>query len=147
MTRYVLATLVPGYNPVPLFLLGAGLWRTLPLCLHSPLITTFTQPYHRCCGSGQPWYADTRVERDGLSHRCLPYHQTWRHWAYVKYVKKKTRRVSLSIGVRTTMIRWVVYLLRIFKMFHGLMNNPVFSIWNSWILLLVIDLAEMPVCL
>ena len=24
------------------------------------------------------------------------------------------------------MIRWVVYLLRIFKMFHGLMNNPVF---------------------
>ena len=25
------------------------------------------------------------------------------------------------------MIRWVVYLLRIFKMFHGLMNNPVLS--------------------
>ena len=24
------------------------------------------------------------------------------------------------------MIRCVVYLLRIFKMFHGLMNNPVF---------------------
>jgi len=39
---------------------------------------------------------------------------------------KKTWRVSLSIGVRITMIRCVVYLLRIFKMFHGLMNNPVF---------------------
>ena len=43
----------------------------------------------------------------------------------MKYVKKKTWRVSLSIGVRITMIRCVVYLLRIFKMFHGLMNNPV----------------------
>ena len=40
-------------------------------------------------------------------------------------ILKKTWRVSLSIGVRNTMIRWVVYLLRIFKMFHGLMNNPV----------------------
>ena len=40
---------------------------------------------------------------------------------------KKTWRVSLSIGVRITMIRWVVYLLRIFKTFHGLMNNPVFG--------------------
>jgi hypothetical protein len=40
---------------------------------------------------------------------------------------KKTWRVSLSIGVRITMIRCVVYLLRIFKMFHGLMNNPVYK--------------------
>ena len=39
---------------------------------------------------------------------------------------KKTWRVSLSIGVRNTMIRLVVYLLRIFKMFYGLMNNPVY---------------------
>jgi len=38
---------------------------------------------------------------------------------------KKTWRVSVSIGVRITMIRCVVYLLRIFKMFHGLMNNLV----------------------
>ena len=38
---------------------------------------------------------------------------------------KKTWRVSLCIGVRITVIRCVVYLLRIFKMFHGLMNNPV----------------------
>jgi hypothetical protein len=37
----------------------------------------------------------------------------------------KTWEVSLSIGVRITMIRCVVYLLAIFKMFHGLMNNPV----------------------
>jgi hypothetical protein len=42
----------------------------------------------------------------------------------VKYVKK-TWKVSLSIGVRITMIRCVVYLLRIFKMFHELMNHPV----------------------
>ena len=38
---------------------------------------------------------------------------------------KKTSTVSLSIDVRITMISGVVYLLRIFKMFHGLMNNPV----------------------
>ena len=38
---------------------------------------------------------------------------------------KKTSIVSLSIDVRITMIRRVVYLLRIFKMFHGLINNPV----------------------
>jgi len=31
---------------------------------------------------------------------------------------KKTWRVSLSISVRITMISGVVYLLRIFKMFH-----------------------------
>jgi hypothetical protein len=40
----------------------------------------------------------------------------------------KTGKVSLSIGVRITMIRCVVYLLVIFKMFHGLMNNPVYSV-------------------
>ena len=40
---------------------------------------------------------------------------------------KKTWRVSISIDVRITMIRCVVYLLRIFKMFHGLMNNPVLT--------------------
>jgi hypothetical protein len=44
----------------------------------------------------------------------------------MKYVKKKYWRVSLSIGVIITMIRCVVYFLRIFKMFHGLMNNPVY---------------------
>ena len=66
----------------------------------------------------------TRVERDGLSHRCLPYYQMWTHWASVKCLKK-TWRVSFSIGVRITMIRCVVHLLRIFKMFHGLMNNLV----------------------
>ena len=37
---------------------------------------------------------------------------------------KRTWRVSLSINVRTTMIRWVVHLLWIFEMFHGLTNNP-----------------------
>ena len=87
---------------------SGGLWRTLSLCLHSPLISRFSQPYHRCCGSGRPWYADTRVERDGLSHKCLPYYQRWTNWASVKYVRKKTWRVSLSIGIRTTTIRWEV---------------------------------------
>jgi len=38
---------------------------------------------------------------------------------------KKTSTVSLSIDVRITMISGVVYLLRIFKMFHVIMNNPV----------------------
>jgi hypothetical protein len=81
----------------------------------------------------QPWYADTRVERDGLSHRCLPYYQRWTHWASVKYVKKKkTGGVSLSIGVRINMIHCVVYLLQIFKMFHGLMNNPVYCLMSGF---------------
>jgi hypothetical protein len=40
---------------------------------------------------------------------------------------KKTWRVSLSIGVRITMIRCVVYSLWVFKMFHGLTNIPVLS--------------------
>jgi len=31
------------------------------------------------------------------------------------------------MDVRIIMISGVVYLLRIFKMFHGLMNNPVLS--------------------
>jgi hypothetical protein len=49
-----------------------------------------------------------------------------------KYVRelflKKTWEVSLSIGVRITMIHCVVYFLLIFKMFNRLMNNPVFLI-------------------
>jgi uncharacterized membrane protein len=40
---------------------------------------------------------------------------------------EKAWRVSLSIGVRITMIRCVVYLLRVIKMFHRLMNNRVLS--------------------
>jgi hypothetical protein len=42
------------------------------------------------------------------------------------YLKKKTWKVSFSIGVRITMIRCVVYLLLIFKMVHRHMNNPVY---------------------
>ena len=37
---------------------------------------------------------------------------------YGLFVKKKTSTVSLSIDIIITMIRCVVYLLRIFKMFH-----------------------------
>jgi hypothetical protein len=48
-----------------------------------------------------------------------------------KYVRelffKKTWKVFLSICVRITMICCVVYLLQIFKMFHGFMNNPVYK--------------------
>jgi hypothetical protein len=79
--------------------------------------------------SRQLWYADTRVERDGLLHRCLPYYQRWTHWTSVKHVKK-TWRIPLSIGIRITMICCIVYLLRIFKMFYGLMNNPVLHTQN-----------------
>jgi hypothetical protein len=39
---------------------------------------------------------------------------------------EKMCRVSLSIDVRITTIRCVVYLLQIFKMFQGLMNNVVY---------------------
>ena len=85
----------PRIKPRATFSSG-GLWRTLSLCLHSPLITRFSQPYHRYCESCRPWYADTRVERDGLSHRCLPYYQRWTNWAPVKYVKKKRVFLSLS---------------------------------------------------
>jgi hypothetical protein len=41
---------------------------------------------------------------------------------------KNTWRVSISIGVRITMIHCVLYLLQIFKMFHRLKNNPVYLI-------------------
>jgi len=85
----------PDLTPCEFFFSG-GLWRTLSLCLHSPLIFRFSQAYHRCCGSGRPWYADTRVERDGLSHRCMPCYQRWRHWASVKYVIKLGQFLSLS---------------------------------------------------
>jgi len=68
--------------------------KDIALCLHSPLISRFSQPYHRCCGSGRPCYADTLVERDGLSHRCLPYYWRWKHWASVKYVKKNLESFS-----------------------------------------------------
>jgi len=73
------------------------------------------------------------VERDRISYSCLPYYQRLTHWASVKYVKK-LGRVSLSIGIRTTMIRWVVYLLKIFKMFYGLMNKPFSNVLSFRIL-------------
>jgi len=98
----------PGLTPCDVFFLG--------FVKDTVFVPPFPTNLHRCCGSGRPWYADTRVERDGLWHRCLPYYQRWTKWASVKCVKtkKKTWRVSLPIGVRTTMIRWVVHLLRIF---------------------------------
>ena len=63
--------------------------------------------------------------------------------------KKKTLRVSLPICVRTTMIRWVVYLLRIFKMFHGLMNNSVLVLDEYWLekTYSVENPVSLPLCL
>ena len=55
------------------------------------------------------------------------------------WICKKTWRVSHSISVRTTMIRRVVYLLWIFEMFQGIMNNPVYMqsnkihVFNEWV--------------
>jgi len=43
---------------------------------------------------------------------------------------KKLKTVSPSIDIRITMISGVVYLLRIFKMFHRLLNNPVLCLLN-----------------
>jgi len=76
------ATPVPGFNPVRLLLMGVCEGH----CLCASTLRKSrgsSQPYHLCCGSGRRWYADTRVERDGLSHRCLPYYQRWTHWASV----------------------------------------------------------------
>jgi hypothetical protein len=46
---------------------------------------------------------------------------------FTSFSLEVTWRVSLSISVRMTIIRCVVYLLQIFKMFHGIMNKPVYS--------------------
>jgi len=42
------------------------------------------------------------------------------------FLKKNFNSFSL-FGIRLTMISGVVYSLQIFKMFHGLMNNPVYK--------------------
>jgi acyl-CoA hydrolase len=49
------------------------------------------------------------------------------HIVHLRNYVEDTWRVSLSIGVRITTIRCVTYLLRIFKMFYELMNNPGFG--------------------
>jgi hypothetical protein len=56
-----------------------GSWETVQVFLKErpraqlPWFAARKQQYHRCCGSGRPWYADTRVGWNGLSYRCLPY--------------------------------------------------------------------------
>jgi hypothetical protein len=54
---------------------------------------------------------------------------------------KKTWEVSLSIGIRITMIHCVVYLLLIFKMVHGLMNNPILY---SYIIYILYKISKVP---
>jgi hypothetical protein len=44
---------------------------------------------------------------------------------------KNIWREYLSIGVRITLIRCIVYLLRICKLFHDLLNNSVYSFQTS----------------
>jgi hypothetical protein len=79
---------------------------------------------------GRSWYADTRVGRDGLSHKCLPYYQRWIFWVSVKLCYK-TWRFSLSICIRFNKIRCVFYLLQMLKVCHGLMNNSVY-VYRMW---------------
>jgi hypothetical protein len=78
-----------------------------------PSFAARKQRYHHCCGSGRPWYADTRVEWNGLSYRCPPFNQKWTHWASVKYVKK-TWWYYFYFSVIKFGIHCIVYLLRIF---------------------------------
>jgi hypothetical protein len=62
----------PDLTPCDFF--SGGLWRTLSLCLHSPLISRIFATV-----SLLPWFWSNVicwhvcVEWDGLSHRCLPY--------------------------------------------------------------------------
>jgi hypothetical protein len=62
-------------------------------------------------------------------HTCYYYLLAANQGNYVRelFLKKSLQNFSLSIGIRITMIRCVVYLLLIFKMFHGLMNNQYFT--------------------
>ena len=122
------ATPVTGFNPVRLFLMG-GLWRTLSLCLHSPLISRIFATVSRLLWLWSTVIWLTRVWNE-MDYRVDVCHITkdGHILSTVKYVKKKPWRVSLSLGIRTTMISWVVYLLRIFKMFHGLVNHPVYNV-------------------
>jgi hypothetical protein len=69
-------------------------------------------------------HACRHITVDGHSCYYCPLAANQGNYVRVLFLKK-TWRTSLSIGVRITMIHCVVYLLRIFKMFHGLMNNPV----------------------
>jgi hypothetical protein len=57
-----------------------------------PWFAARKHPYHRCCDSGRPWYADKRVGWNGLSYRCLLYNQKWTHWASIK-----KKMVQLSV--------------------------------------------------
>jgi hypothetical protein len=61
---------------------------------------------------------------NGLSYRCLSYNQSWTHWASVGYAKM-TWWNYLYFSATKFNIRCVVYLLRIFLKFEGLMYNPV----------------------
>jgi hypothetical protein len=53
---------------------------------------------------------------------------------HIQHLQNYLKNVEsfFSIGVRITMIRCVVYLLQIFKMFHGRMNNFL-ECFDPWV--------------
>jgi hypothetical protein len=68
----------------------------------------------------------TGVNTSVDGHTCYYYLIAENQGNYVRELfLKRHGNFYLSIGVRITMIRCVVYLLLIFKMCNGLMNNPV----------------------
>ena len=86
--------------------------------------TTLTRQLLLCLFQNTKWLL-TFTERHICYYCLLAADQGNCEYVHVLFFKK-TSTFSLSIDVRTTMISGVVYLLRIFKMFHGLMNNPVY---------------------
>jgi hypothetical protein len=84
------ATPVPRFNPVWLFLLG--------VCAGYCLCASIA-----CWSQGSSlWLWSTVIcwhecGTNGLSHRCLPYQQRWIHWASVNYVKKLGEFISVSV--------------------------------------------------
>jgi hypothetical protein len=69
-----------------------------------------------------------------VSKHRMTAHVYWRSYLLLLFPSgksgqlKKSWRVFLSISVRITIIHCVVYLFRIFKIFHGFMNKLVFYI-------------------
>jgi hypothetical protein len=76
-------------------------------------------------------HACQHITDDG--HTCYYWLLAEKQGNYVRELFLKNLE-SFSLGVRITMICCVVYLLLIFKMFHGLMNNPVFRAVAKFVL-------------
>jgi hypothetical protein len=70
---------------------------------------------------GRPQYADTCGTTCTIAQMSAVLYKVGNQhlWNYAE----NSWRVSISVKI--TVIHCVVYLLKVFKMFHGLMNNPV----------------------